>query len=129
MNAIAYAFLVPIFFVDIGLKANLSTFPLEALPFASLLLLVAIVSKIGGCGLGGLLGGFSRAESFRLGVCMISRGEVGLIVASLGLAIGIFEENSILFSSLFLVILLSTLVTPILVRWVFKDSPSPKTAS
>lgn len=116
---IAYGFLVPIFFVDVGLKIDLSTFPLTALPLALLLLVIAVISKIGGCGLGGKLGGFTNQESFRLGVCMISRGEVGLIIAALGVTTGVFQPHQPLFSSLFLVILLSTLLTPILVRRVF----------
>ena len=116
---IAYAFLVPIFFIDVGLSADLSSFPLATLPFAGILLLIAVISKVGGCGLGAYWGGFNRLESLRLGICMVSRGEVGLIVASLGLAAGVFQIGGTLFSSLFFVILLSTLITPILVRWVF----------
>ena len=118
-SAIAYAFLVPIFFVGVGLQVDLSTFPLSALPLALMLLVVGIVSKIGGCGAGALLGGFNRQESLRLGVCMISRGEVGLIIASLGLSARVFQPNDPLFGSLFFVILLTTVVTPILVRMVF----------
>ncbi len=123
---IAYAFLVPIFFVDVGLETDLRAFPLSALPLALLLLGVAIVSKVGGCGLGARLGGFDGRESLQLGVCMISRGEVGLIIASLGLSVGVFRSTAPLFASLFLVILLTTLVTPILVRQVFAAG-KPKT--
>jgi Kef-type K+ transport system membrane component KefB len=50
---------------------------------------------------------------------MISRGEVGLIIAALGLSSGILKQDDPLFASLFLVILLTTVFTPILVRWVF----------
>ncbi|MFN8448027.1 MAG: cation:proton antiporter [Anaerolineae bacterium] len=119
---IAYAFLVPIFFVDVGLQTDLSTFPLSALPLALLLLLVGLVSKVGGCGLGARLGGFTNRESLQLGVCMISRGEVGLIIATLGLSSGVFHADQPLFASLFLVILLTTVVTPILVRQVFVEA-------
>ena len=116
---IAYAFLVPIFFINVGLETDLSTFPLAALPFAGLMLIVALVSKLGGCGLGAKLGGFNNQESLQLGVCMISRGEVGLIIASLGLSVGVFRADQPLFASLFLVIVLTTVVTPIFVRQVF----------
>lgn len=118
-QSIAYALLVPIFFVNVGLEINLSTFPLAALPEALVLLAIGVVSKIGGCGAGGRLGGFNNQDSMRLGVCMISRGEVGLIVATLGLSSGTFLRDDPLFSSLFLVILLTTLITPPLVRYVF----------
>jgi Kef-type K+ transport system membrane component KefB len=124
-SAIAYGFLVPIFFIDVGLEADLSGFPISALPFAMLLLVVAIVSKLIGCGGGGLLGGFKPLASLRLGVCMISRGEVGLIIASLGLNIGVFRRDDPLFAAVFLVILLTTLIAPVLVRLVFLgDQPS-----
>jgi Kef-type K+ transport system membrane component KefB len=125
---IAYAFLVPIFFVDVGLETDLRSFPLSSLPLALLLLLVGVVSKIGGCGLGARLGGFNGRESLQLGVCMISRGEVGLIIASLGLSVGVFPSNQPLFASLFLVILLTTLITPILVRQVFTRQAADKPA-
>jgi len=116
---IAYAFLVPIFFVNVGLETDLSSFPLSALLMATLLLLAGVVSKVAGCGLGARLGGFSPGESLRLGVCMISRGEVGLIIASLGITVGVFQLDHPLFAALFLVILLTTVLTPILVRWIF----------
>lgn len=119
---IAYAFLVPIFFVSVGLQVDLSQFPLDALPFAGLLLLVAVASKLIGCGLGAIWGGFNRLEAIRLGVGMTSRGEVGLIIASLGLARGVYEPDGPLFASLFLVILLTTVLTPPLVRRAFQSA-------
>jgi len=121
-NALAYAFLVPIFFVSVGLQTDLSSFPLDALPFAIIILALAVVSKIVGCGLGARLGGFNNQESFRLGICMVSRGEVGLIIASLGVSSGILKPDHPLFAVLFLVILLTTVVTPPLVRRVFQPA-------
>ncbi|MBZ0298388.1 MAG: cation:proton antiporter [Anaerolineae bacterium] len=120
ISNISYAFLVPIFFVSVGLQTDLSNFPLSALPLTALILVVAVASKIIGCGLGAKLGGFSSMESLRLGVCMISRGEVGLIIASLGLSSGMIQATDPLFASLFMVILLSTVLTPPLVRRVFE---------
>jgi Kef-type K+ transport system membrane component KefB len=121
-NALAYAFLVPIFFVSVGLQTDLSRFPLDALPLALVILVLAVISKVVGCGLGAKLGGFNNRESFRLGVCMISRGEVGLIIASLGLSSGILTLDHPLFACLFLVILLTTVVTPPLVRRIFQPA-------
>ncbi len=123
INNIAYAFLVPVFFVSVGLQTDLRSFPLDALPLAIGLLILAAVSKIVGCGFGARLGGFTNQEAFRLGVCMISRGEVGLIIVSLGLKTGILHSDEPLFASLFLVILLTTVVTPPLVRRVFQPAP------
>ncbi|MBI5666740.1 MAG: cation:proton antiporter [Chloroflexi bacterium] len=121
ISSIAYAFLVPIFFVSVGLHVDLSQFPLAALPFAALLLLIAVISKLIGCGGGAKLGGFTNLESLRLGVCMISRGEVGLIIASLGVSSGVLSPQEPVFATLFLVILLSTVLTPPLVRRVFQE--------
>lgn len=122
----AYAFLVPIFFVSVGLTIDLHLFPLSALPFVAVLLLSAIVSKVVGCGLGAYVSGFNRTESLRLGVCMISRGEVGLIVAALGVSSGVFQPDSSLFGALFLVVLLTTVLTPPIVRRVFQSGRTPE---
>ncbi len=122
VSHIAYAFLMPVFFISVGLEVDLSTFPVSALPLALTLLLVAVISKVGGSGIGALLGGFSRVEALRVGICMISRGEVGLIIATLGLSSGILEAENPLFGALFFVILLTTIVTPVLVRQVFPEN-------
>ena len=116
---IAYSFLVPIFFVNVGLHIDLKDISTDMIPLALLLIVVAAISKVVGSGVGARMGGFSTGESFRLGVCMISRGEVGLIIATLGLANGLLDVE--LFEPLFLVILVTTVMTPPLVRWVFRD--------
>ncbi len=123
VHNIAYPFLVPVFFVGVGLVTNLREFDLSSLPLAGLLLVAAVVSKIGGCGVGARLGGFDNLASFRIGVCMISRGEVGLIIAAIGLAHGAFDDA--LFPALFVVILLTTILTPPLVRRVFQQGSAP----
>jgi Kef-type K+ transport system membrane component KefB len=118
VREISYAFLVPIFFVNVGLHADLTQIGLDTLPLAGVLLAAAVVSKVGGSWIGARLGGFTSGESFRLGVCRISRGEVGLIIASLGLANGLLDSD--LYQPLFLVILLTTVITPPLVRLSFQ---------
>jgi len=118
VREIAYAFLVPIFFVNVGLHADLTQIGLGTLPLTGVLLAAAVVSKVGGSWIGARLGGFTNGESFRLGVCRISRGEVGLIVASLGLANGLLDSD--LYHPLFLVIVLTTVITPPLVRLSFQ---------
>ena len=115
---VSYAFLVPIFFVSIGLVTDFGQLGFTALPYAGALIVASVLTKVVGTGAGALLGGFNRTEALRLGVCMISRGEVGLIMASIGLARGIFDHQ--VFPSLLLAILVSTLVTPPLVRVVFR---------
>lgn len=120
VSNITYTFLVPIFFVSVGLRIDLSTFPISAWPLTAAILITAIVSKIAGGGAGARLGGFTNREALRVGVCMISRGEVGLIIAALGLSTGVLVADDPLFESLFMVIVLSTVLTPPLVRLVFQ---------
>ena len=125
---LAYVFLVPIFFIDVGLETDLSAFPLDALPFMLLLLLMAVLSKVLGAGIGARAGGFNLQESLRVGVCMVSRGEVGLIIISIGLTSGLLDGGSELYASLFMVILLTTVLTPPLVRQVFQGKQDAKPA-
>jgi Kef-type K+ transport system membrane component KefB len=117
MRTITYAFLVPIFFVSIGLKTNARLLAGPDVAFALALLLVAAISKVLGCGLGARLGGYTNQESLRVGVGMISRGEVGLIVASVGVNAGLIKTE--LFSVVTFIVLITTLVTPLLLRLTF----------
>ena len=117
MHTITYAFLVPIFFVSIGLKTNVRLLTGPGLLLAFVLVIVAVVSKVLGGGLGARLGGFTGRESLRVGVGMISRGEVGLIVATVGVSAGLIQTE--LFSIVTLIVLATTLVTPPLLRQVF----------
>ncbi|HVU14752.1 MAG TPA: cation:proton antiporter [Phototrophicaceae bacterium] len=121
-SSIAYTLLVPIFFINVGLATNLRLFPLDALPLALLLFVFALIAKVVGCGLGARFNGFSGREALQLGVCMIPRGEVGLIVASLGLTVGVFKADQPLYTALFLVIVLTPIITPLLVRQVFREA-------
>ncbi len=117
---ISYAFLVPVFFVNVGLHIDLLSIGTDLIPLVLVLLVVAVVTKVAGAGFGARLGGFDNGESFRLGVSMISRGEVGLIIASLLLSMGLLSQR--LFEPLFVVILLTTVLTPPLVRFAFRHN-------
>ena len=119
VQQISYAFLVPIFFVNVGLHLDLLRIGIDMIPMSLALLIVAVISKVAGAGIGARLGGFSNGEAFRLGVCMISRGEVGLIIAALELSLAMLSQR--LFEPVFLVILLTTVLTPPLVRWAFRQ--------
>lgn len=118
MHKLTYAFLVPIFFVSIGLEANARVLGLRAMPFVLTICVIAIISKIAGSGLGALMGGFERDEALRTGIGMVSRGEVGLIVATVGLTQGVIAED--LFSVAVIAVLVTTLATPIMLRSAFR---------
>jgi len=121
MHTITYAFLVPIFFVSIGLQANAREIAGPLAPFLIVLFVVAVLSKLIGSGLGARLSGFSNREALRVGIGMVSRGEVGLIVASVGIRDGIITPE--VFSVVVILVLLTTLVTPLLLRAAFPRSP------
>jgi Kef-type K+ transport system membrane component KefB len=117
MRIITYGFLVPIFFVSIGLEANLREITGALLPFLIVLFIVAVLSKVIGAGLGARIAGLNNAESLRVGIGMISRGEVGLIVAGIGVREAIISQE--VFTVVVVLVLLSTLVTPLLLRYAF----------
>lgn len=118
IGTLAYAFFVPVFFVNIGLHANLREISGSAWSLALAITIVAIISKIVGSGAGALLGGFDRREALRLGVGMVSRGEVGLIVAAVALAQTLIQQET--FSEIVFMVIIATLVTPVMLRAVYK---------
>jgi len=117
LQTMNYAFFVPLFLVGIGLQANLRNLDIGILPLGLLLAAIAIASKIIGCGAGARLGGFTNLQALRVGVGMISRGEVGLIVAGVGQRLGLLTEQE--FIVIVLIVLVTTLITPPLLRWAF----------
>jgi len=84
---------------------------------------VVFASKLMGAGFGGRLGGFSAKESIQLGFSMIPRGEVVLILATIGITEGLIEAG--VFSIIVLLVVLTTLVTPPILQKLFTDSIHP----
>lgn len=123
LNIISYMFFSPLFFASIGIKCELSGMTGNLILFAVILLIVAILSKIVGCGLGAKLCHFTNHEALSVGIGMISRGEVALIVAQKGAQAGLINEN--LFPPIVLVVIVTTLITPILLKAVMKDKTAP----
>jgi Kef-type K+ transport system membrane component KefB len=114
--AIGHGFLVPLFFISIGLSSNFSALGGHWL-LLSVILLVAIVSKLIGCGMAAMVMGMGPVPSFRIGCGMISRGEVGLIVTAMGASTGIFKAPEV--AVMVAVVLLTTLLTPLILRGAF----------
>ncbi|MFN8376418.1 MAG: cation:proton antiporter [Anaerolineae bacterium] len=119
IHTINYAFLMPLFFVSIGLKSDLRVLTGDLLPLAFVITLVAIVSKLLGVMAGTRSAGFDWRGSLRVGVGMISRGEVGLIIAAIGVNAGILAPE--VFAVVVFVVLVTTLITPPLLRWSFRE--------
>ena len=127
VGTLAYGFFVPIFFVSIGLHTNAREMGSAGLLLLAVLFIVAVVSKILGSGLGARLGGYTNRESLRVGVGMVSRGEVGLIVATTGVVQGVIPEE--VFSVVVILVLLTTLVTPLMLRAVFAPAADAKSGA
>lgn len=123
ISALAYGFFVPIFFVSIGLKTSLS---LRGGAWGLILgiLVIAIVGKWSGVLLGARAGRLSWRESIQLGAGMISRGEVGLIVANTGLNSNLLNAEEL--SAIVAMVIVTTLITPPILRWLFHLPPDWK---
>jgi Kef-type K+ transport system membrane component KefB len=123
ISALAYGFFVPIFFVDIGLEVDLASLT-NGLALAIVVIVVAIIGKFLGAGLGARWAGFTWRESAQMGAGMVSRGEVGLIVANVGVGAGLVNPAE--FSAIVGMVIASTLITPPVLRWLFKETQTPK---
>jgi Kef-type K+ transport system membrane component KefB len=119
VSALAYGLLVPIFFVSIGLEVNVRDLQAEVLLLTGVIIVIAILSKLFGSGLGARWAGFSWRESWQLGAGMVSRGEVGLIVANVGIGAGLVTGEE--FSAIVGMVLASTIVTPPMLRALFAE--------
>ena len=125
-DTLSYLLLSPIFFAGIGLKVELPTMNGEIILFTVLLCVVAALTKVIGCGLGAKICKYTSKESLQIGVGMISRGEVALIVANKGEAVGLMSDK--FFAPVIIMVVFTTVVTPVLLKLVFKDKTSePKT--
>ena len=118
-ETLSYMLLSPIFFASIGIKVQLTAMTKTIFIFAILLLLVAILSKILGCALGAKLCRYSNREAIQIGTGMISRGEVSLIVANKGIAMGLMLPEFL--APVVIVVVVTTIVTPILLKVVFNN--------
>lgn len=118
-ETLSYMLLSPIFFASIGIKVQLTAMTKIIFIFAILLLLVAILSKVLGCALGAKLCKYSNREAIQIGTGMISRGEVALIVANKGIAMGLMLPEFL--APVVIVVVVTTIVTPILLKVVFNN--------
>lgn len=122
INTMSYMLFSPIFFASIGIKTELAGLDGNLILFAVALTLVAIVTKIIGCGIGARLTGFKTYDSVSIGLGMVSRGEVALIVAQKGSMAGLI--SGAMFPAVVLMVIVTTLVTPLLLK-VGMKRPTP----
>lgn len=124
LHSLSYAFFVPIFFVSIGLSVNLREFQAGSLWILLAISIIAILGKIIGSGAGALLAKYTPREALQMGIGMVSRGEVGLIIANIGVKEGYLSGEML--TIIVGMILVTTLVTPPMLRISFKE-PGKKT--
>ena len=122
MDINSYMLFGPIFFASIGLKTDIKNFSMTLLIFSIGFVLVALVAKIIGCGLVARLCRFSGKDSLKIGIGMMTRGEVALIVAQKGLSAGFLESEY--FTAVILLIIVSSVVTPILLKILYHGEPA-----
>lgn len=110
----SYMIFAPIFFAGIGLKTDFSSVDGKLLIFSICFVIVALAAKVIGCGGCARLTGFNSGDSLKVGIGMMTRGEVALITAQKGLALGLMTSEY--FTAVILMILVSSVVTPILLE-------------
>lgn len=117
MDINSYMLFGPVFFASIGLKTNISGLTGEILVFSLAFVLVALISKIIGCSLMAKVCRFNWNDSIKIGVGMMTRGEVALIVAQKGLAIGLMTD--VYFTAVIFLIIVSSISTPIILKLLY----------
>lgn len=117
MDINSYMIFGPIFFASIGLKTSISKITWDFVLFTVGFVLVALISKIIGCGFASRLCGFKGNDALKIGVGMMTRGEVALIVAQKGLTEGMISSQY--FTAVILLIIVSSIATPIILKLMF----------
>ncbi|MDE7293621.1 MAG: cation:proton antiporter [Oscillospiraceae bacterium] len=118
-DTLSYMLLSPIFFAGIGLKVVLPDMTGDIILFTVIISIIALITKILGCGLGAKICRYTNKEALQIGVGMVSRGEVALIVANKGAVVGLMDEK--FFAPIVIMVVLTTILTPILLKAVFSS--------
>lgn len=124
MDINSYMLFGPIFFASIGLKTQFDGFTVSLLWFSLAFVAVAMVTKIIGCGITAKIFGYKFKDSLKVGVGMMTRGEVALIVAQKGLSVGLLDPKY--FASVILLIICSSIVTPIIMKLLYRGEKLPE---
>lgn len=121
MDISSYIIFGPIFFTSIGLKTSIQNFTPSLILFSIGFVLVALICKIIGCGIMAKLCRFNGIDSLKIGVGMMTRGEVALIVSQKGLAVGLLSGE--FFTPVILLIMVSSIITPIIMKLLYRSKP------
>ena len=116
---LSYILLSPVFFANIGLQVDLPSMSPMIIGFAVALVVAAVLTKVVGCGVGAKFCKYSNKDCIRIGAGMVSRGEVALIVAAKGNAIGLISAD--LMGPIVIVVVITTIISPILLKMTFGE--------
>jgi Kef-type K+ transport system membrane component KefB len=119
IRPMAYLLLTPIFFASVGINTQLDGMSSQLVIAAIVFVALSVVTKLVGCGFGAKLSGMTNKEALQTGFGMVCRGEVALIVANKGRALGLFPES--LFSVIIIMVIATTILTPILLKLAFRN--------
>ena len=125
MDVNSYMIFGPVFFVSIGLTTDIKEIDVAILLFSVFFVLVGLLSKIIGCGAMSRLCGFKGKDTLKIGIGMMTRGEVALIVSNKGLDAGMIEAKY--FTCVILLILFSSILTPILLKILYSGGDKLET--
>lgn len=120
-DTLSYLFLSPVFFASVGLKVILPEMSWNIVLFSIILVIVATLTKVIGCAFGAKLCGYTNRETVQIGMGMVSRGEVALIVASKGAAVGLMSSTFL--GPIIVVVVATTIIAPILLKLSFRSAP------
>ena len=119
-STLSYLLLSPVFFASIGIQVELPEMSSMLIAFSVILVFVAVLTKVVGCGLGAKMCHYSNKNAIRIGTGMISRGEVALIVAAKGDSVGLMSAS--LLGPVVVVVVITTIISPILLKLAFSHS-------
>ena len=118
----------PLFFAIIGAQVDLRGVNIDVLFLAGIIIAIAVGTKLIGCALPSLLFLKDKARSMRVGIGMVSRGEVGLIVAGVGVSSGALTND--IYTAVIIMVAATTIITPIWLKIAYKkESPQPAQVS
>jgi len=115
----------PLFFAIIGAQVDFRTVNLDILMLSGVVIAIAVATKLLGCGLPSMLFLKNKTAGMRVGIGMISRGEVGLIVAGVGLSSGVLTGD--VYTTIVLMVAVTTIITPIWLKMDYRKEVAVKT--
>ncbi|MDO4553738.1 MAG: cation:proton antiporter [Lachnospiraceae bacterium] len=127
VEVVSYMLITPVFFASIGLKVTVDGMTPEIIILTVVISIAAVLTKIIGCGIGAKVMKYTNREALQIGMGMVCRGEVALIVANKGMKVNLMDAKY--FSPMVIMVVVTTLITPILLKFAFYEKNSKKSGA